>query len=214
MDQKINDFGIYIDVNFAKAAIAISKGVFDLHPEEVSKLTDGFVKTPNQVAKILDWLNTQGCHLDNMKKGSVADALSRGDLSPKTKKILEIRRDGSLKGSLKYEKILKQISEDGRVHGSLIFHGAHTGRWASYSVQVHNFKKPPKVGMTKAVEAVSSGDINTVSSLYNRPIRIICDTARAVIYAGTQPTPRMTNALTGLKPKRSRLRMRSLSKEA
>lgn len=53
--------------------------------------------------------------------------------------VLEIRQwDGSASPG-KFEKMLLQVSEDGRLRGSYVFNGAQqTGRFSSKGVQVHN----------------------------------------------------------------------------
>jgi phage N-6-adenine-methyltransferase len=72
---------------------------------------------------------------------------------------------------------------DDRIHGAFKYHGASTGRWTSYGVQLQNLKRPLTEDIGAAIEAVSTGDHDHLHSLYPQPMAIVGDVARATICA-------------------------------
>jgi DNA polymerase bacteriophage-type len=73
---------------------------------------------------------------------------------------------------------------DSRVRGCFRYHGASTGRWASLGIQLHNLKKPMAEGMGAAIDAVKTGDLAHLKSLYpDNPLSVVGDVARAALCA-------------------------------
>jgi DNA polymerase len=52
---------------------------------------------------------------------------------------LVLRRNSA--GAFKFEAMLRAVCADGRIRGSLQYHGTHGGRWAGRVVQPQNFKR-------------------------------------------------------------------------
>lgn len=82
----------------------------------------------------------------------------------------------------KVEAMLAWRGADGRVRGSLFFHGAGPGRWTGKGVQPQNFRRDSE-GLDAKLAALRTGDLAHIASLYPRPLEIIGDCSRAMICA-------------------------------
>lgn len=127
-DLVVNTRGICVDVQMAKAALAIVATHEVNLLADLDELTSGTVRTPKQVKAGLDWLHSRGVHLDDLKAETVKKAL-KGDLPDDARRFLEIRQSLSKSSTAKYEAALHQTCSDGRLRGFAMYHGAGTGRW-------------------------------------------------------------------------------------
>jgi hypothetical protein len=82
-------------------------------------------------------------------------------------------------------------AKDGRVRGTLRYHGAGTGRWTGHGPQPQNFRRDSD-GVEAKITAVSTGDLRHVAELYP-PLEVIGDLARAMICAA--PERRLSMAI-------------------
>jgi DNA polymerase len=157
LDQTINERGVRIDQQAVACALRLIDKETDLLNAELATVTDGAVTKATQRARLMTWLKDEGLELDNTQKQTVDDVLSEnwlysaswieGVMTPKTKRALEILRELGKSSTAKYEAMRKWSCPDGRVHGSMLYHGATTGRWSGAGVQPHNF---PKGALPKA----------------------------------------------------------------
>ena len=138
ISERINDRGIFVDLELARAA-TISSDIEKLAAAEtLTRLTDGAVTAHTQVARILDWLASRGVHLANLNKGTIEETLEDFELTDEEIQVLEIRRDNAKAAVTKFAAMLNRQIE-GRVQGLFMFRGAgQTGRYSSTGVQVHN----------------------------------------------------------------------------
>jgi DNA polymerase len=135
-DQHINDTGIAIDVPMAKQAVLVSDANAAKHIAEVQSLTG--IDNPNSNPQMLAWLRAQGLTIQNMKAETVEELLA-GELPPgPVRRVLELRQELALVAMKKYQAALDRINPDGRLRGSYVFFGAHTGRWTGRGVQPQN----------------------------------------------------------------------------
>jgi DNA polymerase bacteriophage-type len=153
-DQRINDTGIQVDVDMAKAAIATSDTNAAAQKAEITELTG--VENPGSNPQMLAWFRSQGVEIPNMQKDTVAALLTRPEydeqafllgesdispakgISPTVRRVLELRQELALVAMKKYTAALDRVNPDGRLRGSFQFFGAHTGRWAGRGVQLQN----------------------------------------------------------------------------
>ena len=140
MTQRINEYGVPYDereVSNAIIAVTEAQGAVD---QEIREITGGIGAT--QPAKLIEFLKTQGLDLDNLTADTVDKALSNGVNNPTAGRVLYLRQLGSQTAVAKYEKI-KEVGHSGRIRGTLIYHGASTGRWASRGgVNLQNIARP------------------------------------------------------------------------
>lgn len=137
--ERINDRGICVDLALAEKvvkAVESEKVDFNL---ELAVLTEGAVKTPNQVAKIIKWCDSKGLTLPDLNKTTVADALADEEMSDDVRNVLEIREGAAKSAVGKFAAMLNRAGEDSTVRGLFMFRGAgQTGRYTSMGVQFHN----------------------------------------------------------------------------
>jgi len=138
IDQKINDRGVYVDLQ------AIQRLIYKVKIKE-RRLLDRFqaltgIGSPRQVAKFVDWLNARGVMVADLRKATVDDWLAN-PLSPVVREALEIRRSLSKSSVSKLDAMQRRANVDGRIRGSMLYHGADTGRWAGRGIQPQNYPR-------------------------------------------------------------------------
>jgi DNA polymerase len=185
LDQKINDRGIYIDRQLLEGAIRITTEAKRAHLEEFKKLSAGTLQSANQIKRLITWFAEEGFEIPNAQKKTLEQALlQQPDLPANVRAMIEQRLGVAHAAAAKPSKILDWLNPDDRARGTLIFHGAHTGRWSSKGIQIQNMKKPAKgTDLNAAIADVSSGDYQHLRQKYPQPISIVGDTSRALLRA-------------------------------
>jgi DNA polymerase len=138
VDQRINDRGIRIDVELAKAAHRATLHNKLTHEAEVRELTG--VDNPGSVQQLTTWFHDQGVRVPNLQAETVQKLLAKDPPDP-VRRVLRLRQELALTSSSKYAAALSHVSMDGRLRGQFRFHGAHTGRWAGRGMQLHNLAR-------------------------------------------------------------------------
>lgn len=137
-DQGINFRGVHIDAEALSNCSAIIEQASERYTAELVALTDGAVKTANELKKLLAWLRANGAPMLSLDAEAVEAALKL-DLPPGPKRALEIR---SILGSASVKKlhaIRRRVSRDGRLRDLFSFCGAlHTRRFAGKGPQPQN----------------------------------------------------------------------------
>ena len=144
LDQRINDRGVAVDLDFAQCAIgAFSRATRSL-AARAAALTDGVVSSTTQRQKFIDYLrDVRGFEAEDLTKGTV-EGLLKGDLDPKVRELLEIRQQAAATSPAKYKVLIEATSSDGRLRGTIQFCGAaRTGRDAGRIFQPQNLPRSP-----------------------------------------------------------------------
>ena len=144
LDQRINDRGVAVDLDFAQCAIgAFSRATRSL-AARAAALTGGVVSSTTQRQKFIDYLrDVRGFEADDLTKGTV-EGLLKGDLDPKVRELLEIRQQAAATSPAKYKVLIEATSSDGRLRGTIQFCGAaRTGRDAGRIFQPQNLPRSP-----------------------------------------------------------------------
>jgi DNA polymerase len=178
LDQVINDRGFPTDGKLIDIAIALTKTVEAEIADKFYALTG---LSPNQVAKVRDWLAAHGCEVTDLQKATLAAALRRKDLTPEAKRAIELRRAAAHASANKFPALRAWRCLDGRVRGTFNFHKAATGRWSAGGPQPQNFAREVD-DIEARFAAVMSGDIEIVRTLGD-PLEIIGSISRAAICA-------------------------------
>lgn len=140
LDQRINDLGIKVDTD------AIDNLIYKVQAREkqilmeVQELTGGAINSTRQGDKLKVWLDSVGVAIDDLTKASVT-ALLETDLAPEVKRVMEIRQSLAKSSVKKLEAMKRRACKDGRIRGTLLYHGGHTGRWAGQGIQPQNFPR-------------------------------------------------------------------------
>jgi DNA polymerase bacteriophage-type len=183
LDAQINDRGLHLDRELINAAIRVAQQAQHEIAVEFAGITGGIVTSANQTARLIAWLATHGCPVTDVQKGTLKNALRRKDVSPEARRVIELRLDAAHASANKLETMHAWTNGDARVRGALKFHGASTGRWASYGIQLQNLKRPAIEDLESAIAAVATGDLEQVRRVSAQPMSVIGDITRALIIA-------------------------------
>jgi len=141
LDQAINNRGFAIDVPAVRAAEKIVRAEVDRINGRIAKLTDNAITAVTNVGQLKAWVESRGVKMDTTRKSAVAELLA-GPLPSDVRQVLLLRQEGARTSTAKLDRALSRMSADGRVRGTMQFHGAATGRWAGRDVQPHNWPRP------------------------------------------------------------------------
>jgi DNA polymerase bacteriophage-type len=140
LDQKINSRGVQIDTASVTKAVAIVQAEKKRLDEEMSSVTGGIL--PTEVKRLTDWVRSRGVPVEGLAKADVLDHLSGSGLPDDVRRALTLRQEAGKSSTAKLKAMIESASADGRVRGTLQYHGAGTGRWAGRRVQMHNMVRP------------------------------------------------------------------------
>lgn len=76
-----------------------------------------------------------------LDKQAVAETLARKDLPDDVRRVLELKQQVSFASTKKYARMLAASESDGRIRDTLVYCGAHTGRWTGRGTQPQNLKR-------------------------------------------------------------------------
>jgi DNA polymerase len=183
LDQAINRRGIAIDLDYVRAAKGISDRLMAGLSEQFRALTGGL--NPTQVQATLRWLAKRGLILKSLDGDTITETLKSDDLPPDLLRVLKIRATVAASSLKKLDSMLECVGADGRVRGSLQYHGAMTGRWAGRLLQPQNLPRPTvKIDDPEAlVAAVKTGDVNSLRLWGDDPIEVLVSGLRHAIIA-------------------------------
>src|SRR6516165_5519745 len=87
---RINERGFCVDRKFAKAARRIAQAAAPEIDAELSDLTGGALTGINQVARLLAWLQQQGCTMQKVHRKAIERQLEKEELPAVVRRVLEL----------------------------------------------------------------------------------------------------------------------------
>ncbi len=188
LTSKMNERGVPIDVEMAKGAIALERQAKRKANKEARKICKGAFKKLSQRQLVLDWLNKNGCNIPNMQAQTLERALDsmKDTLDPDVYRVLQLRYLTTKTSTAKYPAALQRVALDGRVHETLAYHIAKTGRWGGRGLQIQNFARPslPKwVDYEYIAELIAARDAETIEWLYGDIMNVLSSALRSMIKA-------------------------------
>lgn len=206
LDQRINWRGIRIDLEGIHAAMDLIDQITVALTKELQNITRGDdgepeVRTGNQTAAIVEWLNNNGVPIPNMQAGTVKEfkEMLEGREDMKSQyRVLEIRQQLSKTSTKKYPKFLETVCKDERLRGLLQYHGAGTGRWAGRLVQPQNFPRgslekycekyglldDPGAMMDLLIDVIKMRDLDVLIDMFGDPMEALATALRGMFIAG------------------------------
>lgn len=167
LDQRINDAGVTIDAELAKAAIRID----DEMREDVitrAKAITG-LDNPASGPQLKKWIQMNEGLAEppaSLTKDTIPKLIEAAKRDS-TKEALRLRTQLGKTSTKKYQAMLDALSSDGKVHGLLQFYGAaRTGRWAGRLVQMQNLPRCYLDDLDDAREVLKTGDREIFEALY------------------------------------------------
>lgn len=183
LDQKINFRGFKADRKMVdKALEMIQVETKNLNKETVGISLGQFIST-TQRDGVLQWLQSEGVFLPDLRAKTVRDAISEGLVEGDAKRILQIRQSISKTSNKKYSAFEARSRTDGRVRDILVYHAASTGRWAGSGVQPQNFPRGNIGDTTLAADICTTSDLEFIRLIYGNPMDVFSSCLRSVIVA-------------------------------
>lgn len=144
LDQRINDRGVAVDLDLARAAIEAVAIEQKRLKEAVIDQTGGAVTNVSQRDNLLTFICAEyGVSLPDMKADTLRRRMDDPELPEAVKLLMSIRLEATKTSTAKYKALVNATSADGRLRNTLQFAGAQrTARWAGRIFQPQNLPRP------------------------------------------------------------------------
>lgn len=155
-DQRVNERGVFLDQSFAAKLRRLATQRESELSNEALVASAGVLKNSTASPALKTWLKEHGVKLptltrktkagvttsETIGKDAVTALLEDPRIEGPVRRVLTNRVEANKATSLaKLKRVPKMVGSDGRLRNALQFCAAHTGRWASYGVQLHNLPK-------------------------------------------------------------------------
>ncbi len=182
----INDRGVAVDTDLIEQIVEISEESVGRAAAEIERLTGGTLSLENlrSTKQVTEWLATKGVKIQQwdshnktwkstLRKDVVEQALANPwtmvegtnpiqaakAIDPAVFDVLRLRGQALRITGAKLERAEMRVGRDGRIRDLFQYHAAHTGRWSSTGVQVHNLPRPKKgVDLVGLLNSFYSGE--------------------------------------------------------
>lgn len=192
LDQEINDRGVLVDLPLVRRAAAVVEEAKGRADKAMWKLTDGAVKKVTEAKRIVDWVNAKGLPCESIAEGEFEGLLVGAELfdEPVVADVVRLRQASAK--AFKFPAMIAHACADGRVRGSLAYHGAFNGRWAGRGIQPQNFKRIEdeddeavvKIALTVLTTCKSAADgVDLLEMLVDSPLDALSICSRPMLCA-------------------------------
>jgi hypothetical protein len=141
---KMNFDGLPIDFEAVDAIQGAVESYQAVVKEMLPEVTNGRIRTPNQHAKIKQYLRDHGVMVENTTKETIEELVTQDDNEPflpeNCRTLLDIRQACGASSVAKFKK-LQEMQVNGRVHDFIRYGATNTLRWAGAGFQVHSLPK-------------------------------------------------------------------------
>lgn len=182
VSERINARGVRIDVR----AVEI---ILDMLEQASENAKDMLLKyglprdSINKRDKVLQWVKDQGYEMPGYTKADVKRALADPDCPSNVKVVLSIRQRVGKSSTAKYKKIMEQVCKDKRIRGTMLYHGASTGRWAGRGLQPQNMPRGSVKDTDEALADILEDDLGWVEMLHGDFFEVASSCIRGVLTA-------------------------------
>jgi DNA polymerase len=175
LDQKINDRGLPVDLEFVRNSYAMSVVRKAELKEEMQEITG--LANPNSGTQLLPWVKERGYWFNDLKKDTVKKVLAENvelhdgaALEPECVKLLGRRQQAAKTSPTKLAALQRRAHlKDQVIRFTFQFAGAQrTQRWAGRGFQPHNLVRPSKevsLLLDMLREAVKNDDYEWLKTL-------------------------------------------------
>lgn len=126
LDARINDRGVLLDRVLVDAAQGIVTEATARLNEQLRQTTGGHVAAATKSADLTRWLAGQGVDTDSVAKSTVQALLKNDRINGAARQALELRSDAAKSSTAKLRAMQAAACPDGRIRGTLLYHGAGT----------------------------------------------------------------------------------------
>jgi DNA polymerase len=151
INERINDRGVKVDVDLARAAMryaATESAEIEAHVLAITEGAVPTVRSPKMREWVLARLTPEQLELavkddkPSMDKTVRGNLLACDDLDPDAREVVQSADDLWASSVAKFSRMVDLAGPDDRVRGAFVFAGGSaTGRASSYGLQVHNFTR-------------------------------------------------------------------------
>jgi DNA polymerase len=186
LDQRINDRGFAVDVQFAEQAVLAAAQAKQELRHAVTDATAGAVSSATKRDEMLKHILAEyGVALPDLTSDTLKRRLEDPTLPEGVKLLIAIRLEAGMASAAKYKALCAAASPDGRLRNTTAFAGAQrTGRWSGKVFQPQNMKRPDPDMTAENIEvytaAVKAGVLDLVT---DSPMRVLANTVRGCIVA-------------------------------
>jgi len=195
LDQLINERGVMIDLQIVRKAVAVVKEAKRRADERMWYLTDGEVQKTTETAKLVAWINSKGVPCESVAKGETEELILRATVTdnPVVEEVVRLRKAAAKSSAAKFTAMEKSACVDGRVRGTLAYHGAATGRWAGRLIQPQNLPRvDPDRDLPDVERALTllgldmrpAEIVDALEMLTGQPMETLSKCLRAMLIAG------------------------------
>lgn len=185
LDQRVNDRGFRADVALAEAAIAAVSVEQRRLKAKTQELTGGEVASATQRDQLLAHILAEyGVDLPDMKKDTLERRLADEELPQALRELIKVRLSATTSSTAKYAALMRAVSSDGRLRGSLQFAGAlRTARWSGRLFQPQNMMRPD-MSLEEIEYAIAAMLSGSADLLLDDVMRAAANIMRGMIIAG------------------------------
>jgi DNA polymerase len=158
IDHALNQRGLNVDLGLVDRLADLAERARATVTDSIVRLTNGQVRSLNQVANLKAWLEFQGVQVPDLRRATVRGLLDQDTLTGAPRQALQARLDISRSSTAKLAAIASARSQDGRVRGTFQYYGAsRTGRWAGRRLQPQNLFRGSIKDVPRALRAITAG---------------------------------------------------------
>lgn len=191
-DQRINDYGIQADTDFARSAEQMAEqNKRSLENKALSKYGIGSMRSVPQMKEFIR-VRT-GLIVESLNKSVISDLIDdikKADGIPEESKrevleVLEMRNEINKTSNAKYTAILSCVGRGKRIRGLFRYYGANrTGRWAGRLVQLQNLPQNHIEDLDTPRRIIKEEhDIGLIRLLYGKPTHVLSQLIRTAFVA-------------------------------
>ena len=178
--ERMNRRGFAVDIAGCRNAVRLAG-------EHAEKLTAEFhditgLDTAGQRAKFIVWLASKKV-VSRDTTAATLDAELKKTTDVNICRAIQIVRALGRSSIKKYKAMLEQVDTDGRVRGTVMYHGAGTGRWTGRGVQPHNYPRHCPPDMNQAWNDINSMDLDMLEMVRGDPMEFLSSALRGSIVA-------------------------------
>jgi len=187
LDIYLNDRGLPVNVPALRNASHILAECY-LESNAAFRALTGL--NPTQREAVRQWCNDRGASLDNMQ-GVTLDAWLDAHpeqtegvvINGNLRQAIQMYAELNFAAAKKVDVMLDCVNSDGLVRGTLLWHGAGTGRWSGRLIQPQNFKKPSIKQTELAYQMICDGCTREELELvFGNPLEVIASCIRHFIH--------------------------------
>lgn len=148
--EAINQRGIAFDRAFAEKLVILWDTVAAKAAERLSELTGGKINVNNMRSgpAMMNWLKSQGINIASLNRKELQyiyddpdSFFGENDDAGRIIEVLRTRQMANRIGKSKISRALALASLDERIRNLIVYHKAHTGRFAGLGLNPHNFSR-------------------------------------------------------------------------